>query len=545
MFFQFLGSLALFIYGMQQMGEGLQKTAGKKLKKILALLTTNPLMGVVVGALVTAIVQSSSATSVMVVGFVNAGLMTLAQSVGVIMGANIGTTVTAQMVAFRLGDYALHAVAIGVITHMFSKRKKVQYIGQVLLGFGILFLGMNGMSDTMRPLRDSVVFFELMEQFAAYPILGVAIGAGVTVIVQSSTAAMGILLGLFAVGAISFQAGIPIILGSNIGTTITAMLSAIGANISAKRAAAAHFIFNILGTGVIVVLLYIIPNFAAAIEESMIGFSNLFGMTPSPERLVANTHTIFNIINTLIWLPFVGLIVTLVNRLIPGDDVSLKRGLSYLDDRMLETPSLAAEQLKHEVARMLEISTDMVEDVRQAFLDNDLELVKSIQKKEEILNELEEELLVFLTKIPQASLSEEDIRTIDMYFLIIDAIESIGDDADELSKLLVEHIDNKCTFSDTAQKSLQNIFDITLGSLAKTYELIENENLDLAESLIQTEEYIDDLQIEYRESHMKRLGEGSCFPSAAIIYLEALENIEHISDQTADIAHSFRERDIV
>ncbi|MFW6381437.1 MAG: Na/Pi cotransporter family protein, partial [Bacillota bacterium] len=430
-----LGGLGLFIYGMRQMSEGLQKSAGKKLRHFLAKLTSKPIAGVMVGAGVTAIIQSSSATTVMVVGFVNAGLMTLAQSIGVIMGANIGTTVTAQLVSFELGDYAYHAIALGGFTYLFSRKKNFQYIGQVLLGFGILFLGLNTMSETMRPLRDSQYFVQLMERFGQYPLLGVLIGMAVTVIIQSSSATFGILVGLVSVGVIDFRAGVPILLGSNIGTTVTAILSGIGANVNARKSAAAHFIFNILGSGLVILLLYLIPGFIGGLQSLLQGTAHIFGKDPSAERMLANTHTLFNVTNTLIWLPFVGFMIKLVNWIISGEELEIKRGLVYLDERMLKTPTVAVEQVKNELVRMHEIASEMVKESQKALLERDRDAIKKIRKREDIIDEIEEELLVFLTRIPQASLSELDIRTIDMYFGIIDDIESIADNADSLVNL--------------------------------------------------------------------------------------------------------------
>lgn len=542
MVFSLLGGLGLFIYGMKQMGDGLQKSAGNKLKQLIGLLTTNRIAGLLVGTGVTAIIQSSSATTVMVVGFVNAGLMTLKQSIGVIFGANIGTTITAQLISFKLSHYSLHAIAIGAVLYLFSKNDKLKHLGQVLLGFGILFLGMTIMKDTMKPLRKSEAFVHWMRTFSHSPILGVLVGTVMTVLVQSSSASIGILISLLSVGVLDYHAAVPILLGDNIGTTITAILSSIGTNRNAKRAAAAHTVFNVIGSLVFLIVLYIIPNFTGILENFFTNRALSAGHEVNAVRMIANTHSAFNIINAIIWLPFVGFIVKIVNYIVPGEDNDIKRGLSYLDERMLETPSVAVEQLKREVARMLEISTDMVRDAKEAFLNEDKDLIDAVRKKEEIINELEEELLVFLTKIPQANLSEEDIKTIDMYFIIIDAIESVGDDADSLSKLLIEHLNNKNQFSEDARESIQNIFDISLDILAKTYELIEKENVSLATELIQAEQYVDDLQREYREEHMKRLNQGSCLPGAAIVYLETLEKLEHISDQSADIAHSFIEK---
>ncbi len=543
MVFSLFGGLGLFIYGMKLMGEGLQKSAGSKLKRLLGLLTTNRVAGLLVGTGVTAIIQSSSATTVMVVGFVNAGLMSLKQSIGVIMGANIGTTVTAQLIAFKLSHYSLHAIAIGAALYLFSKKDRTKQIGQVILGFGILFLGLTIMKDTMRPLRDSQLFVEAMKKFGKSPILGVLLGAVMTVMVQSSSASIGILMSLMAVGVLDYQAAVPILLGDNIGTTVTALLSSVGANRNAKRAATAHMVFNIIGTLVFLSILYLIPDFPQLLENILTELSHRFGSELSPTRMLANTHSVFNILNALIWLPFVNVIVTIVNYIVPAkEDENTEHGLTYLDNRMLQTPSVAVEQFKNEVTRMFEICLDMVYEAKVAFLEYDDKLIKEVRKKEEIVNELEEELLVFLTQIPQTTLSEDDIKTIDMYFIIIDAIESIGDDADELIKLLSESMDKESEFSKEAWESITAIFNIALDLLDRTKELIMTEEIDLVDELINGEKEVDKLQFRYRDEHMNRLTEGNCNPDAAIIYLEILESLEHITDQTADIANSFKER---
>ncbi len=543
---KFLGSLGLFIYGMKQMSEGLQKTAGKRLRHFLAKLTNKSFKGVLVGTGITAIVQSSSATTVMIVGFVNAGLMTLFQAVGVIMGANIGTTVTAQVVSFQLGDYAYHAIALGGFTFLFSGKKKLQYLGQVLLGFGLLFLGLNTMGEAVAPLRDSVYFVEMVESFSRYPILGVVAGMIVTIAVQSSTATFGIVVGLVSAGIINYQAGIPVLLGMNVGTTVTAILSSIGTNLSARRAAAAHCIFNFLGSGIILSLLYLIPDFAGRIE-SLLKFTSSslgFGQTMAVNRLLANTHSLFNITNTLIWLPFVGFMVRVVKKIIPGQDTSIKRGLIYLDERMLETPGVVMEQVKNELSRMHRITREMLEEVKPAILNKDLSNIQSIRHKEEIINEIEEELIHFLTRVSQGSLSEEDMIALDMYFSLIDDIENIGDDVDALAELSVNRDENNIEFSDHAVEELEKIFDYVYDLSKKSIELIETEDINKYPAhLIEAEEEIDDLQQKYRNEHMNRLNEGTCDPNAGIIYLEALEDLEHISDQFSDIAQCYLERE--
>lgn len=536
------GGLGLFIYGMKQMSEGLQKTAGKRLRHILAFLTKNTFSGVLVGTGVTSIVQSSSATTVMVVGFVNAGLMTLYQSIGVIMGANIGTTVTAQLISFNLGDYAFHAITIGAIAYLFSKKRKYQYIGQVILGFGILFLGLNIMSETMHPLRDSQQIVNLMKNFGTYPILGVLAGMTITIIVQSSSATFGILVGLVSVGIIDFSSGVPILLGSNIGTTVTAILSAIGASKTAKKSAAAHFVFNILGTSIMILLIYLVPNFTETLRNLLRSISTITNNTVSSERLLANTHTLFNVTNTLLWMPFVGFMVRVVNKIIPGEDTSIERGLVHLDERMLSSPQAALSQINKEITRMHGLVQEMVLESKEAVLNKDTEIIKKIRHKEEIINEIEEELLIFLTDMPKSSLSDEDIKTLDSYFAIIDDIESIGDDGNSIAELAEYIIDNDLEFSEDAIKSIENAYEIVTKYLDDSREIIKSGNQDLAAKLFEGEEKMDKILLQYRNDHLQRLNKGICIPSAGIAYLEVLEDLEHISDQFADIAYSIVER---
>lgn len=536
------GGLGLFIYGMKQMSEGLQKTAGKRLRHILAFLTKNTFSGVLVGTGVTSIVQSSSATTVMVVGFVNAGLMTLYQSIGVIMGANIGTTVTAQLISFNLGDYAFHAITIGAIAYLFSKKRKYQYIGQVILGFGILFLGLNIMSETMHPLRDSQQIVNLMKNFGTYPILGVLAGMTITIVVQSSSATFGILVGLVSVGIIDFSSGVPILLGSNIGTTVTAILSAIGASKTAKKSAAAHFVFNILGTSIMILLIYLVPNFTETLRNLLRSISTITNNTVSSERLLANTHTLFNVTNTLLWMPFVGFMVRVVNKIIPGEDTSIERGLVHLDERMLSSPQAALSQINKEITRMHGLVQEMVLESKEAVLNKDTEIIKKIRHKEEIINEIEEELLIFLTDMPKSSLSDEDIKTLDSYFAIIDDIESIGDDGNSIAELAEYIIDNDLEFSEDAIKSIENAYEIVTKYLDDSREIIKSGNQDLAAKLFEGEEKMDKILLQYRNDHLQRLNKGICIPSAGIAYLEVLEDLEHISDQFADIAYSIVER---
>lgn len=542
MIFGLLGGLGLFIYGMKQMSEGLQKAAGNRLKKLLGMLTTNRFAGLAVGTAVTAVIQSSSATTVMVVGFVNAGLMTLKQSIGVIMGANIGTTVTAQLIAFKLSHYSLHAIAIGAALYLFSSSDRIKQFGQVILGFGILFLGMSIMKDTMKPLRDSQAFVDIMQRFGGSPLFGLLIGTAMTIVLQSSSASIGILISLLSVGIIDYWSAIPILLGDNIGTTITAILSSIGANKTAKQAAAAHFIFNFLGAGIVVSLFYIIPDFADQIHDLVYNLTeSLFGSVPSPERLLANTHTMFNIINTLIWIPFVSFIVIIVRKVVPGKEISIKRGLSFLDERMLETPGFAIDQLKAEVLRMYDIADEMVEETAKTFKNYNLDIVKSVQHKEDVINELEEELVTFITKFPRQSMSEEDVKAVDMYYAMIDDVESFADDTQDIVELAKYKKENRIRFSEEAWETFEECFENINQMMEDTRSLIENFDEKLAKKILKGEETMDRYQIESRNGHMERLGMGICDPNAGIVYLEVMDDLEHVSDQLADITHSILE----
>ncbi len=338
------GGLGLFLYGMKMMGDGLEKAAGNKMKRLLEVLTTNRFMGVIVGTVVTAIIQSSSATTVMVIGFVNAGLMNLAQATGVIMGANIGTTITGQLVALRVTDYAPIAVFLGVGILLFARKRYVKHIGEILAGFGILFMGMNLMSTAMEPLHGNEVFQNVMTRISN-PFLGVLVGAGITMILQSSSASIGILQALAMQGLIELDAAIFILFGQNIGTCITAILASIGANITAKRAAAIHLLFNIMGTALfmILILLFKVPY---------VGW--IQGLTQGDVvRQIANSHTGFNIINTVIMFPVAGYLVFLARKLVPGEEPRQKEmHLQFLDKRILETPPIAVAQILKEVDRM-------------------------------------------------------------------------------------------------------------------------------------------------------------------------------------------------
>ncbi|MDI6601603.1 MAG: Na/Pi cotransporter family protein [Thermoanaerobacteraceae bacterium] len=353
-----LGGLALFLYGMRLMGDSLQKTAGDGMKHFIEILTTNRVMGAFAGLIVTSIIQSSSATTVMVVGFVNAGLMTLEQAVGVIMGANIGTTVTAQLIAFRLSDIAPIAVAVGVAMWFFSPKKSYQQVGEIIIGFGILFMGMEIMSSSVKPLKDIPEFTNLILILGHNRFLGVLVGFLMTAVIQSSSVTIGILQALAFQGLIPIEVALPVLFGDNIGTTVTALLASIGTNKTARRAALVHMFFNIIGTVIFLIILGPVTSIVKATSVDV-------------ARQIANAHTLFNVTNTIIQLPFSNYLVRLVKYLLPGEVAVEEKGLKYLDERILETPSIAVVQAYKEVIRMGYISLQNLKTSMEAFFEND------------------------------------------------------------------------------------------------------------------------------------------------------------------------------
>ena len=468
----------------------------------------------------------------MVIGFVNAGLMSLSQAIGVIMGANIGTTITAQLIAFKISKYSLHAIAIGAALYLFGRSKKMKYIGQIFLGFGLLFFGMTTMKGVMKPLRSSPYFRELMVNFGQYPILGVAIGTFITVAVQSSSASIGILLSLTSVGAIPFSAAVPILLGGNIGTTITAILSSIGTNRTAKRAAWAHALFNILGSAIFILMIYLIPDLTDYIASF---FKNVFGTT-DVNRLIANTHSGFNILNTVLWLPFAGLLARLVTWMIPGEDDTIKKGPIHLDERFLETPALALGQSVKELTHMGGQAIDNISDSLKYFKSGNQKLFKTMMEREENVDELEEALILYMSKLSQESLTDDQAREVNNFFHIINDIERIGDHAENIAELGEIKNDEKMPFSDKALEDLEYMVKRVVETAEMAIEAFEENDTELAKKVLKFEDEVDELEDTYRKNHISRLNDGLCYPGSGVVYLDILSNLERIGDHSANIA---------
>ncbi|HBG2860634.1 Na/Pi cotransporter family protein [Clostridioides difficile] len=524
-----MGGLGLFLYGMNLMGEGLQKSAGTKLKKIIKLLTSNLFMGVLVGTGVTAVIQSSSATTVMVVGFVNAGIMTLKQAIGVIMGANIGTTVTAQLVSFDLTGMAPVALGVGIILYLFGNKPRIKNIAEILIGFGILFTGMDFMKMAVEPLRDYQGFTDLLVTFGRYPLLGLLLGFGITAIIQSSSASMGMLVALAAEGLVPLSAALPILYGQNIGTCVTSLLSSIGANKNARRAAMMHLIFNVLGTVIFLIFL----------NKPVV--SMVTSWDPSNvARQIANTHTLFNIISVLILLPFTNLIIKLAIKLVPdraGDiDEDETKTIKYIDDRMIETPSIALANTIKEALRMGEKAKESLNASMEALVEHSTEKIDKTYRRERLINDLQKAILNYLLKLSKAPLDDDSREVVDTLFNTVNDIERIGDHAKNIAELSQVAIDSNISFSEEGQSELDVMYNRVVSAYTYALESIRTDNVDLACKVIKIEEQVDIMEKSCRANHMYRLNNNLCSIENGVIYLDVISNLERISDHAVNIA---------
>ena len=523
------GGLGLFLFGMKLMGEGLENAAGDKLKSILEKVTKNPISAVLVGAFVTMVIQSSSATTVMVVGFVNAGLMNLAQAAGVIMGANVGTTITAQLVAFKLDEIAPLFVIVGVVLLMSAKQKKRKDIADIILGFGILFMGMGIMSSALKPLAESPMFSQLIMAIDDNWVLGIFTGLVLTAILQSSSATTGILIALASTGSITINIVLPILFGCNIGTCVTALIASIGANKTAHKAAAIHLMFNILGT---LIFIPFLKPLAYIVQD----------MSPGDvERQIANAHTIFNITATIILVPLSKYMIMIVNKLIKGEDEIELCGPKYLDERLLETPVIAAGQVQKETLRMANKAKENLELSMKAFRENNESLVKKVYENEKLINILEEEITSYLVKLSKCDLSAKESNLVASTFHIVTDIERIGDHVENIADLTLEKVGRKLKYSEDALKEIDYIYDQTIRALDITIDSYANENIEEAGTIHEIERKIDASQKEFRENHIKRLSQGSCNAYDGAIFMDLLSNFERIGDHATNIAESVME----
>ena len=531
-----LGGLALFLYGMQMMSDGLENLAGNRMKKILEKLTSNRLLGVLVGAVITAVIQSSSATTVMVVGFVNSGLMNLRQAVWIIMGANIGTTITGQLISLDVGALAPVLAFLGVAAIVFFKKPKLHHAGLILAGFGILFIGMDMMSAAMNPLREYQPFIDLMTTFSN-PLLGILVGAVFTAVIQSSSASVGILQALAASGLIPFTSAVYVLFGQNIGTCITAVLASMGTNRHAKRTTIIHLLFNLIGTTVFTVLTLALPQVIELVA----------GLTPdNPMAQIANMHTIFNISTTVLLLPFGTLLAKFAEKILPDKvtqaaDISPLTALREEYTRGSTTLGFSAvhmDLLQKEIHRMLTIAKENVHRCFTAVLEQDDAVLETVEQSEELLDGLNKEVSQFISRTLVHGGNGHNVADTEQYFLISGNAERIGDHALNIGGYVAAMKEKQILFSDTAKQeigAMQAIVDEAMEQLLQP-DVASSDRLATVAAL---EQRIDDMTVTYRDNHITRMRMGQCTEEGCILYSEMLTDFERIGDHMLNIAQAY------
>lgn len=529
----FAGGLGMFIYGMQIMAQGLENAAGKRMKSLLEVLTKNKLMGVFLGAAITAVIQSSSATTVMVVGFVNAGIMNLTQAMGVIMGANVGTTVTGWLVsavewAEFLSPAKLAPVAViaGVVVMLTGKRRSSKEIANIVIGFGLLFIGITTMSAAVEPLKASEGFRSVFVTLGQSPVLGILAGAAVTAIIQSSSASVGILQSLAAAGLVPFGAAIYIIMGQNIGTCVTAILSSLGAKKNAKTAALMHLLFNIIGT--------IIFSLAAIIFFEVLHPQAGTGSITQTE--ISMVHTVFNIGTTILLFPVSGLIIKLAKKIGHVKEKEQDPGEVLLDERMLETPGIALQSTIKETIRMGEIVKRSLEVVKTVLYTKDEKEIALLKEDEDTVDKLCAGITDYAIKLGTLQISEREHQTVARLLQVLSDIERVSDYCENISEFAETLLEKKTAFSDVAKMQLDEMLKDSVDSYIYALEAFKEQSREKALTVIEKETKIDTLEIELRSSHIRRLSKNECHTEAGIVFLDTLVCLERISDHARNIA---------
>ena len=534
----FVGGLGMFIYGMQIMASGLENAAGNRMKSLLEALTRNKLMGVLLGAFITAVIQSSSATTVMVVGFVNAGIMNLTQAMGVIMGANIGTTITGWLVSagewaefLKPSTLAPIAIAVGVVVMLTGKRKTSKDVASIVVGFGLLFVGIDTMSGAVSPLKEVPAFTNLFITLGGNPILGILVGAGVTAIIQSSSASVGILQSLAGAGMIPFNAAIYIIMGQNIGTCVTAMMSSVGAKKNAKTAALMHLLFNVIGTvlfSVAAIAFFTIVNPA-------------WGRGMISQTQISTVHTAFNIATTVLLFPLSGLIIKLAKFIGRVKDDEQKANVVSLDERILQTPSIALQATIAEVGRMGSVVKDTLVVAKEVLFTQKTEDIMQLREDEEVVDKFCSAITEYAIKITSLQISEKEHAQAARLLQVVNDIERISDYCENISEYAEELKLQKLQFSEMGQVELREMIEVCFDCYNYAIEAFMEENKDKALKVIENETRADDLEIKLRAKHIKRLTNNQCNTEAGIVFLDMLICLERISDHARNIAEEVLE----
>jgi len=518
-----ISAIFLFLFGLHFLGEGLKNATQDKLKTFFDIAIKNRVIGAIFGVIITGIIQSSTAVTVMTIGFVNAGLMTIIQAASIIVGANVGTTFTSYMMTIRFDVFVPPLLILGGLLFLFAKKEKLKEVGKVLFGIAIFFQGLSAMSDAMRPLRYSVFFRDIIVTLEGQMLLGILAGAIITAIVQSSTASKAIVISLAGIGAINLNVAIPIIFGLNIGTCLTALVSSINANKNAKRVAIFHLLFSVIGT--IIFLPFVNP------------FTRLvLWIGGDTDFQVANAHTLFNVITAIVVLPFIVYVLKFINLFIKDDEVSEET--NRLDERFLETPAIALEQSFNETLTMYDLAIENVETATSILLTGKTDKLKALYENEKALNQFEYNISDFLASISSRHTHEVDTNRITAMLRVVSDIERIGDHAKNIAELAQEAKESQVSFSSEASKELELMLVQTLKTVKASYESYEYNDLGKAADTIAYEERIDFLEDLLRDKHIDRLNQKICTARAGAIFLDAISNFERIGDHAVNIAES-------
>lgn len=524
--FTFIGGLGIFLYGIKQMGDGLQASAGDRLRNILNKFTSNPIMGVIAGMVVTILIQSSSGTTVITIGLVTAGFMTMRQAIGVVMGANIGTTVTAFIIGIDIGEYALPILALGAFLIFFIHKRKAKNIGMILFGFGALFYGLELMSGAVKPLAELDGFNEIMLNLSSNPILGVLAGTFLTVIIQSSSATIGILQGFYANDLISLHGALPVLLGDNIGTTITAVLAGLAGTLAAKRVALVHVLFNVIGA---MVFLIILPLYQNIMEV----FQRVFSL--NPEMVIAFAHGTFNVTNTLIQLPFVFVLAWIVTKVIPGNDVNEQYRPRVLDKNLIDrAPSFALQEVQDEIQNLGKMSLSILESAQ----NKDEKSKKHAEEKHQVIENMYDNIRQYLTKISQKKLSANDAERMSVLFDVNRAILKVS----SLSQAYMDDLDiqakGKVNISEKALTSISQLYEHVTVSFRDTVDIINVYDDIKKDEIVKRSQEAYGLEHDLRKEHIKRLSTGECTPEGAVRYLDMISILERIGYHSRVISES-------
>lgn len=524
-----LGGLGMFLFGMQMMSDGLQQVAGARMRSILEFFTRNRFIGMIVGLVFTGIIQSSSATTVMVVSFVNSGLMNLSQVSGVILGANIGTTVTGQLIAFNLSDVAPLFIFVGAAMYMFTRNQTAKKIGVVILGFGILFMGMNTMSEATAALKESPQIVSVMQSLQN-PVLGILVGLVVTAALQSSSAAVGILIMLANQGMMELPMCLYMILGSNIGACVSAMLVSLNGKKDAKRAAWIHLLFNIISSAIICVIIAVAMNPVCSLLMNLSG--------GGIGRAVANANTLFKVFGVIILFPFMDWIIKLTYRIIPGEDAAPEGAyeLKYIGKGNVITSTTAIVDVIHELVHMGETARENVQRGMEALCTKDEKKIEEVYRQEEYIDYLSRTITDYLVKLSSMELPTSDAKTLGALFHVVNDIERIGDYAENFADYAKDRIEKNINFSEKAEKQLMDMTELVMDTLNYSLEMFSGQNPEHMREVIQLEDEVDEREKKLQRSHVKRLTKGRCTPEAGILFSDTISGLERVADHAVNVA---------